>query len=232
MLSSIQGPVLPRLGDGYVLSNMNLRRYYYAHLIFQGELVWAMLCFFQRTLSGRGASRCRRKSCWTGRSHYHYHHHHCHHNHYQTGLFSENNPCSEDPEYSFRACVSIWVARKAGCHLDWFRSSSSYVAIATLAVLVLFGRALKPLHFNANNALPQRNMSENYPPWTTKHNGNKTFIEEHPPKIMFSPPPKNSTACSRREEIGKYSDALTEALQVICFCIHTRCLFSTGSPDR
>lgn len=175
MLSSIQGPVLPRLGDGYVLSNMNLRRYYYAHLIFQGELVWAMLCFFQRTLSGRGASRCRRKSCWTGRSHYHYHHHHCHHNHYQTGLFSENNPCSEDPEYSFRACVSIWVARKAGCHLDWFRSSSSYVAIATLAVLVLFGRALKPLHFNANNALPQRNMSENYPPWTTKHNGNKNI---------------------------------------------------------
>ena len=79
--------------------------------------------------------------------------------------FSENNPCSEDPEYSFRACVSIWVARKAGCHLDWFRSSSSsYVVIATLVVLVLFGRAAKPLHFNANNALPQRNLSENHPP--------------------------------------------------------------------
>ena len=79
--------------------------------------------------------------------------------------FSENNPCSEDPEYSFRACVSIWVARKAGCHLDWFRSSSSsYVVIATLAVLVLFGRAAKPLHFNANNALPQKNLSENHPP--------------------------------------------------------------------
>ena len=36
---------------------------------------------------------------------------------------------------------------------------------------------------------------------------------------MCSPPPKNSTGCSRREEIGKYSDALTDALQVISFCI-------------
>ena len=47
----------------------------------------------------------------------------------------------------------------------------------------------------------------------------KTHVEEHPPKIMCSPPPKNSTGCSRREEIGKYSDALTDALQVISFCI-------------
>ena len=37
-------------------------------------------------------------------------------------IISEANPCSEDPEYSFRACVSSWVANKAGCHLDWFRS--------------------------------------------------------------------------------------------------------------
>ena len=36
---------------------------------------------------------------------------------------------------------------------------------------------------------------------------------------MCSPPPQNSTGCSHREEIGKYSDALTDALQVISFCI-------------
>ena len=41
-------------------------------------------------------------------------------------ISSEANPCSEDPDYSFRACVSSWVARRAGCHLDWFRSSSSW----------------------------------------------------------------------------------------------------------
>ena len=33
--------------------------------------------------------------------------------------------------------------------------------------------------------------------------------------ILCSPPPNNKTACSEREQIGKYSEALTEALQVV-----------------
>ena len=32
--------------------------------------------------------------------------------------------------------------------------------------------------------------------------------------IFCSPAPNNRTACSQRDEIGKYSEALTEALQV------------------
>ena len=28
----------------------------------------------------------------------------------------------QDPNYSFQSCVLSWVAKKAGCHLDWFRS--------------------------------------------------------------------------------------------------------------
>jgi hypothetical protein len=29
-------------------------------------------------------------------------------------------PSIQDPNYSFRDCVLNWVARDAGCHLDWF----------------------------------------------------------------------------------------------------------------
>ena len=28
----------------------------------------------------------------------------------------------QDPNYSFQSCVLSWVAKEAGCHLDWFRS--------------------------------------------------------------------------------------------------------------
>ena len=69
--------------------------------------------------------------------------------HQKTLLNKEDNPCSEDPNYSFRNCILTWVAKDAGCHLDW-----------------------------------------------------------------FSPSPSNgSVPCTHREDIGKYNDALTAALQ-------------------
>ena len=67
----------------------------------------------------------------------------------KTLINKKDNPCSEDPNYSFRDCILTWVAKDAGCHLDWFSPSPS------------------------NGSLP----------------------------------------CTKREDIGKYNDALTEALQ-------------------
>ena len=69
----------------------------------------------------------------------------------KTLLNKEDIPCSEDPHYSFRTCILVWVARTAGCYLDWFSS------------------------------IP----------------GNQSGVR----------------VCDRREDIGSYDDALTEALQ-------------------
>ncbi|XP_023331127.1 uncharacterized protein LOC111703419 [Eurytemora carolleeae] len=38
----------------------------------------------------------------------------------KTLINKKENPCSEDPEYSFRDCVMRWVSKNTGCHLDWF----------------------------------------------------------------------------------------------------------------
>lgn len=67
----------------------------------------------------------------------------------KTLINKDDSPCSEDPNYSFQSCIFKWVAKDAGCHLDWFSPVIS--------------------------------------------NG--------------------STPCTRREDIGKYNDALTTALQ-------------------
>ena len=47
----------------------------------------------------------------------------------KTLINKDENPCSEDPNYSFRTCILTWVARDAGCHLDWFSPSPSNVSL-------------------------------------------------------------------------------------------------------
>ena len=66
----------------------------------------------------------------------------------KTLINKPNQRCSEDPNYSFQDCIFTWVAKAAGCSLDWFSQAK-------------------------NNSVP----------------------------------------CTLREDIGRYNDALTAALQ-------------------